>query len=290
MKNFLGIPEEWSEWKISPVVVLPVPLEMTTSYEKGTRNGPEKIIQASHQVEFFDAELGMEACRKGIFTEAALDFEGETAESAQKKIEKAVARLLDAGKFPILLGGEHALSGAAIKAASERHPNLSVLQIDAHADLRESYEGSRYSHASAMRLAHPYVRGIVGVGIRSVCAEEVAYAKEHPDIFLQYDPVRRRNKNWIDEAIGRLTDTVYLTVDLDGFDPSLIPATGTPEPGGLGWYEGLDLIRTLFERKKVITADVVELLPLPHQHASEFAAAKLVYKIIGYWQKFQNSL
>lgn len=286
--NFLGIPKEWSTFETSPVAVLPVPLEMTTSYGHGTAQGPSKIIEASHQVEFYDAEIEMEAARLGIFTDTSLNFKGDTQEQAQDKIEKAFDRLLDAKKFPIALGGEHALSGATIKATSKHYKNLSVLQIDAHADLRESYEGSRFSHACAMSLAHPHIKQLVGVGIRSVCQEEVLYAKEHPNIHLIYDHERRRNKNWIAEALSFLTDEVYLTVDIDGFEPSLVPATGTPEPGGLGWYEGLDLIRALFEQKRVVAADVVELLPMQNQHASEFVAAKLVYKMIGYWHRFQK--
>lgn len=282
--NFLGIPEEASRYETSPVVIVPIPLEKTTSYLKGTAQGPRAIIQASHQVEFFDAELQRESWKPGIHTLSLMNFDAMNSEEALKQIEKVFGKCLDDKKFPIGIGGEHALSGGTIAAAAKRYPGLSVLQIDAHADLRESYEGSPYSHACAMRLVSRKIRKIVSVGIRSLDSSEWEFAKQHPDIKILFDQERRLDPHWIDHALEGLSETVFLTIDVDGFDPSLIPATGTPEPGGLSWYEGLDLIRACFQRKKVVAADVVELLPMPHQEASEFITAKLVYKLVGYSQ------
>ena len=187
----------------------------------GTAKGPAAILKASHQVEFYDSELKKETWKPGIHTVAPLNFSNLDSKTALEKIEKEVAKVLSDKKFPICLGGEHTISAAPIAACAEKYQNLSILQIDAHADLREAYEGSPYSHASAMRLSLKHVKKLVGVGIRSVCLEEVEFAKRHPEITLIYDH-ERRNENWIKKALDGLTDTVYLTVDVDGFDPSLI--------------------------------------------------------------------
>lgn len=272
--NFLGLPEADTQYSSSPVIIIPCPLEKTTTYMKGTAKGPEAIIQASHQVEFYDCELEEETWRPGIHT--------QTPKGELTQIEQAVGKALDDKKFPICLGGEHTLSAGAIEASLKRYPELSVLQIDAHADLRESYLGTPYSHACAMRLIAQKVKRLVGVGIRSVDIEEVAFAKQNPQIHLCYDHERVGQKNWIQNVLEKLTQDVYLTIDIDGFDPSLVPATGTPEPGGLSWYEGLDLIRRCFQTKRVVGADLVELLPQSGFHSSDFVCAKLVYKLIGY--------
>ena len=288
--NFLGLPQKNVEYASSPVVVCPIPWEKTTSYMKGCVNGPQAILEASHQVEFYDPELRILSWKPGIYTEPPLNLNRLEAPEAFKKVEEKFSKFLADGKFPIGLGGEHSISAPTITAAAKRFPNLSVLQIDAHADLRESYEGTPYSHACAMRLIASKVKKLVGVGIRSVDIEEVEFAKANPHIHLIYDHKRIGNEHWIQEALDHLTDTVYLTIDIDGFDPSLVPATGTPEPGGLSWYEGLSLISALFQSKRVVASDLVELMPQPHQHASNFVAAKLVYKLIGYWQKYQKTV
>lgn len=280
--NFLGLPQEHTLYDSSPVVIIPCPLEKTTTYRKGTAKGPEAIIEASHQVEFYDCELKRETWRPGIHTLPPLDFNGRDSKAAVQLIEKTLAQVLEAKKFPICLGGEHTLSAGAILACLKRYPKLSILQIDAHADLRESYEGTPYSHACAMRLIASRVSTLVGVGIRSVAEEEAVFAKENRHISLFYDHERPKEKNWIERVLGNLTQDVYLTIDIDGFDPGLIPATGTPEPGGLSWHEGLALIRACFQEKRVVGADLVELCPQPELHACDFTCAKLVYKIIGY--------
>lgn len=287
MKPFLALPNEAVRYSTAATVIFPCPLEKTTSYGKGTARGPKAIIEASAQVEFYDCELEQESWPPGIHTLPPLDFSASDAPAALRAIEQKVGALLDDRKFPICLGGEHTLSAGAIAACAKRFPNLSVLQIDAHADLRADYEGTPYSHACAMRLIVPQVKKIVGVGIRSLDASEADFARTQPNITLILDHRRDREGRWIEAALAALTDTVYLTIDVDGFDPGLFGATGTPEPGGLTWQEGLDLLRRCFAAKRVVGADCVELMPLPHAHAAAFAAAKLVYKLIGYRKRFQ---
>lgn len=284
--TFLGPPKAIPYEKCS-VAILPCPLEKTTTYGKGTAKGPQAILQASHQVEFYDAELKEEVWPIGIYTLPPLPFDGLDAKGALALIEKLVGKILDDKKLPICLGGEHTLSAGAIAACAKRHPGLSVLQIDAHADLRGQYENNPYSHACAMRLIVPHVQKLVGVGIRSVDAEEVRFAQQNPKVTLIFDQERSATP-WIAKAIEALTDTVYLTIDVDGFDPAFLPATGTPEPGGLSWYEGLDLLRACFQNRRVVGADLVELLPRPGLPSSDFTCAKLVYKLIGYYHRFQT--
>lgn len=286
----MGLPVGATGYAKSPVVILPLPFEKTTSYMKGTAKGPQAIIEASHQVEFFDPELGFESWEPGIATLEPIDFSKLDAEAALAKIEKNFGRLLDDKKFPVALGGEHTVSAGCIAAAGRRFGNLSILQIDAHADLRETYDDTPFSHACAMRLSLKYVKKLVGVGIRSVSTEEVEFAEQHPEVTLFFDHELHRDPNWIQKALKGLTDTVYLSIDIDGFEPDLVPATGTPVPGGLSWYEGLDLIKALFQHKKVIAADVVELLPMPTSHRSSYTAASLVYKLIGYFKKFSSGV
>lgn len=285
----MGLPVDAVAYEKSTVVVIPCPWEKTTTYMRGTKEGPRAILEASAQVEFYDGELKREMWQPGIHTWPSLDFEGLDSKKAMEKIQGVVAKILEDKKFPLCLGGEHSLSEGPIAALSQRYPNLSILQIDAHADLRESYEGTPYNHACAMRRALRYAKKLSGVGIRSLCQEEVVWAGEHPEIMLCLDHERRKQKDWIQKALDHLTDDVYLTIDIDGFDPALVPATGTPEPGGLSWYEGLDLIRACCEKKRVVGADLVELLPIPGSHASAFVAAKLAYKVIGYWKRFQKA-
>ncbi len=285
---YLGLPLDKTRYETAPTVVIPCPYEKTTSFMKGTKEGPRAILEASYQVEFYDSELGEEVWEPGIHTLTPLDFSGLDPKGAVAKIEKEAAKILEDQKFPICLGGEHTITAGPVAACAKKYTNLSILQIDAHADLRESYEGSPFSHACAMRQSLKFARKLVGVGIRSVASEEVEFVKGHPGVTLIYDHERRGKVDWIKRALEGLTDEVYLTVDVDGFDPSLIPATGTPEPGGLSWYEGLDLIRACFQNKKVVGADVVELLPQAGFHASNFIAAKLVYKLIGYHRRFQR--
>ena len=282
-ENFGGLPEENSRYATSRAVIFPIPLERTTTYEHGTRNGPAAILAASRNMELYDEELGLEPYKKiGIATLPPMDTMEGPLEDVLVQISAAQSALLDDGKFPVALGGEHSLTPPLVAAAAKKYENLSVLQIDAHADLRDSYQGNRASHACAMRRVVETCPA-VQVGIRSLCVEEARdLPKLRTKIYWAKDIARIPLKRWIAKVVSDLSPRVYLTIDLDGFDPSFVPATGTPEPGGLDWYQVTSLIRAVAARKQIVGMDVVELLPHPGDHASDFLAAKLVYKCLGY--------
>ncbi len=261
-------------------VVLPVPLDRTTSYVSGTRNGPREILLASAQVELWDEEVGADVHSCGIFTLPEMDLPYTTMEGAMSEIRRVAGDILDREKFLVTLGGEHSITSALVSAAAARHKGLTVLQIDAHADLRDSYIGERHSHACAMRRTLEYAP-IVQVGIRNISGDEVT-ALPRLETTIFYDWNMREDPAWIDRAIGVLSDTVYITIDLDGLDPATMPAVGTPEPGGLSWRELTTLLRRTFQRKNVVACDVVELCPIPGMASSNFIAAKLVYKLLTY--------
>ncbi len=261
-------------------VILPVPLERTTSYVGGTKNGPREILEASSHMELWDDELGIDVHPAGIFTlpEMALPF-GELA-PLMEEIERVAAEILRRDKFLVALGGEHSITPQLVAAAAAAHPGVGVLQIDAHADLRDEYMGTRHNHACAMRRTLEHAR-VTQVGIRSLSSEEAAAAPSlNTTIF--YDHVMRQQPSWVDRVVETLPDTVYITIDVDGLDPAIMPATGTPEPGGLSWYEALALLRQTIARRRVIGCDVVELSPLPGIMAPNFLCAKLIYKILTY--------
>jgi agmatinase len=282
-ENFGGLPEQNSRYENSRAVIFPIPLERTTTYEHGTRNGPAAIIAASRNMETWDEELAVETYAKiGIATLPAIDTAEGALEKVLEDIEATELKLLSDGKFPVALGGEHSLTPPLVSAAVKKFPDLTVLQIDAHADLREAYQGNPASHASAMRRVVEMCPA-VQVAIRSLSIEESeAIPKLKTKIYWARDIARAPIEKWIPRVIADLSPHVYLTVDLDGFDPAYIPATGTPEPGGLDWYQVTTLIRKVAQARKIIAADVVELLPQHGDHASDFLAAKLVYKILGY--------
>lgn len=282
-KNFLGLSEEDAAYESARAVIFPVPLERTTSYEHGTGKGPEAILEASRFVELYDEELELEPYKDiGIATIPPIDTEDGTLEEVITEIFTAQMALIEDGKFPVALGGEHSLTPPLVAAMAKKHKDLSVLQIDAHADLRDQYHGSPSSHACAMRRVLE-VCPAVQVGIRSISVEEVkAVPKLKTKIYWAKDIVRAPLKAWIAKVLEDLSPTVYVTIDLDGFDPSIVPATGTPEPGGLDWHQVTSLVRAVADHKKIVGVDVVELLPQPGQHASSFLAAKLIYKCLGY--------
>ena len=282
-ENFLGLNEEDAAYATSRAVIFPAPLERTTSYERGTAKGPAAIIEASRYVELYDEELELEPYKEiGIATLPPIDTEDGTLDEVITEIFTAQLGLLEDGKFPVVLGGEHSLTPPLVSATAKKFKNLSVLQIDAHADLRDSYHGNQNSHACAMRRVVE-VCPAVQVGIRSISAEEVNALPQLPTkIYWAKDIVRAPLKSWIAKVLADLSPNVYLTVDLDGFDPSIVPATGTPEPGGLDWHQVTSLIRAVADHKKIVAMDVVELLPQAGQHASSFLAAKLIYKSLGY--------
>lgn len=288
-KNFLAIEKEYSTYKTSEIVILSAPFEKTVSYGKGTKNGPKEILEASHYVEFYDEELDRELCfEKGICTLEPLALAKLSPKAALNKIYKETARLLKDDKFVVILGGEHSISSAPIKAYDEKFENLSILHFDAHSDLRESYEGSPYSHASVMARVAEFNTNLVQVGIRAQCIEESRFIKEHKINTFYARDIRRGafSKGWQKEVLGKLTKNVYISFDIDCFDPSIVSATGTPEPGGMFWDETMDLLRLVGANKNVVGADIVELAPEKSKPESNYIAAKLVYKILNY--AFQN--
>ena len=276
--NFGGLEGEHSALESARVVIVPAPYDFTTSYQGGARLGPKAILAASRNMELWDEEVGA-VYRAGIHTLAEVEPTAEGPEAMAGRVAKAVDWILRQDKLPVMLGGEHSLTAGAVQAASARFERLSVLQIDAHADMRDRYLDSPYSHACVMRRVRERVPA-ASVGIRSFSEEEAEYLTANPLPIWSPRHFRALAGRW-DPVFDALTDQVYVTIDLDGLDPSLVPATGTPEPGGLDWYEVVDLLRALAERKRIVGFDVVELAPLPGQVASDFLAARLVYRLIG---------
>jgi agmatinase len=261
-------------------VILPIPLDRTTSYVPGTRNGPREILQASSHMELWDDELGIDVHPVGIFTLPEMELPFGELEPLMQEIRRVAAEILAHDKFLVALGGEHSITPPLVAAAAGRYPGMSVLQIDAHADLRDAYMGTPHNHACAMRRSLEFAR-LTQVGIRSMSAEEAQVAPGL-DTRIFYDAALRRDPAWVDRVVDTLAETVYITIDVDGMDPAIMPATGTPEPGGLSWYEMLALLRATVERRTVVACDVVELSPLPGIMAPNFLCAKLVYKILTY--------
>jgi len=281
---FLGLDEEASALEKARAVLLPVPYESTTSFGGGTRGGPRAILEASRYVELWDQETGRDPSVMGIHTLPALELSRAGPEAAMTELEGAYANLLGRlqGRFPVMLGGEHSISAPAIRAAAAHHGSrISVLQLDAHADLRAGYEGTPFSHASAMYRVLD-VADVVGVGIRGISQEEVEVAERSEGVTLIYADEMWADDRWMDRALEALGDPVYLTFDVDYFDPSLMPSTGTPEPGGGDWYRTLRFLRRVFRERNVMALDVVELAPIPGLSAPDFMVAKLVYKLLGY--------
>jgi agmatinase len=281
--NFGGIDEDrYCSLDTAKVVVLPVSYEGTVSYGTGTGRGAMAIVDASRNMELYDEELDIETYKIGIHT---LDefVARPTPEVMMSELYETTKETIASGKFMCMLGGEHSISAPVIRAHHEAYEDISVLQIDAHADLRDTYDGTPHSHASIMaRVVKDMRIPSVQVGIRSISADEARLLKTDlpTKIFWARDIAGRTD--WIDEAIDSLTDNVYLTIDIDGLDPSIVPTTGTPEPGGLGWYETLTLIRRVAERKRVIGMDLVEYSYFENYDSPAFLCAKLVYRSLGY--------
>ena len=279
-QNFLGLPAELAELERSEFVILPVPYEQTTTYQVGTKNGPDAIIAASQEVETFDEELKLEACQAGICTLNDLETATSDADGMLEKIYQTTRSLIDNGKKVVMIGGEHTISIGAVKAFKEKYPDLCVLQLDAHADLRDTYQENKYSHACVMRRIGE-ICPFVGVGIRNVSREEHEFIRQSKtDVFFDRD--LSDIDGWYEAVLDKLGPNVYLTLDLDFLDPSIMPSVGTPEPGGLLWYETLDFLRELVHGRNVMGLDVVELCPVRGLAAPDFLAARLIYKIISY--------
>lgn len=273
--NFGGLSKEYSGYKNAGIVVLPVPFDKTTSWIKGSDKGPQAIINASRNMELYDIETGSEVYKKGIHTAKAIRSDSSRKMVAQ--VHKKVSALLADDKFVVLLGGEHMVSLGSIKAHAGQFDNMSILHLDAHSDMRDSYEGDKYSHACIMARARETTGNIVSIGIRSSDASELGTIDKNK---IFYASEINKSKDWIKKAAEKLSKNVYISIDLDVFDPSIMPSTGTPEPGGLGWYQVMGLLEYVAKKKNIVGFDVVELCPSKHNMAPDFLAAKLTYKLL----------
>ena len=281
--TFLGVPPEECTFEDSGIILVRAPYDRSASYGTGSRGGPAAIMAASTQVECFDLELGRETCDLGIHTPPMLTPSALGPEDMVDRVEAACRGPHAREKFVFLLGGEHSVTLGAARAASRRFPGLSFLQIDAHLDLRESYEGSRFSHASVGRRLLE-LGSLTQVGVRTGCPEELEVIQQRGlRPIWGWDIHRSEDEDWIAQVLDQLGPQVYVTLDVDGLDPSVMPATGTPVPGGLGWYQALKLLRAVGEARQVVACDLCELSPIPGQHASDFTAALLAYKMMGYF-------
>ncbi|HAM51879.1 MAG TPA: agmatinase [Nitrospiraceae bacterium] len=274
--NFCGLPEKFSTLKNSAIVVLPVPFDETSTWLKGSDRGPDAIIDASRHLELYDRETNSEVYRKGICTEQAI--RGTGSESMLSEVYARTAALIHQERFVVTVGGEHSVSLGAIRAHSASYPNLAVLHLDAHADLRDEYEGSKYNHACTIARVKETVDTVVSVGIRSMDSSEHEKLDEKLVFYADYV---HESKDWIREALTVLPEQVYVTIDLDVFDPGIMPSTGTPEPGGLDWYQIIGLLKAVSKQRVVVGFDVVELCPTDNK-APDFLAAKLIYKLLSY--------
>jgi agmatinase len=277
--NYGGI-DSHSSLADAKFVVVPVPYDLTSTYQSGSRRGPGAILDASANMELYDEELRKETYLAGIHTLVPLAADARGPEEMVASVREQITRVLVHGKIPVMLGGEHSISLGAVQAMQEKYPALSVLQLDAHADLRDSYQGSPYSHAAvARRIAE--ICPLVQVGIRSMSVEEAVFMAAGTVRTLTVDTIRA-DKGWQEKVLEYLSGDVYVTIDLDVFDPAVMPSTGTPEPDGLAWRDVLSLLRKLSRRRLIRGFDVVELAPVPGLVAPDFLAAKLVYRLMGY--------
>lgn len=282
--NFLGIPEsECYAYDPSAVVIQSVPYEHTSSYLAGSDKGPAAIVEASQFVEFYDEELRQETYRlTGISTVEPLDFNGKINADAVDWIELSTSTHLEHNKFVVSLGAEHTVTLGLFKAHLKKYPGIGILQIDAHSDLRQEYHNNPYSHASVMARIHDLGSELFQVGIRAQCREEAELIQNSPRIHTWYAHQIASDSNWQDALVKALPEKIYLTIDADGFDPSVMPAVGTAEPGGLGWYETLSMLRKVCAQKEVVGFDIVECAPKEGEILTQFNLAKLLYKILGY--------
>jgi len=281
--NFGGLPEEYSSATSAKIVIVPVAYDATSTWIKGADRGPAAIIEASANMELYDIEMDSEVYREGIYTDKMIE-EKLSPEDMVEKVKKRVRDHLDENKFAVVLGGEHSVSIGSVKAHIENKGDIMVLQLDAHSDLRDQYEGSKYNHACVMARVKELCP-IVQVGIRSMDYSEKEIM-DRANVFFAEDIYSSADRtcptSWIERVISKLKDKVYVTIDLDVFDPSIMPSTGTPEPGGLLWYDVLKLLRQVADNRDIVGFDVVELCPNDRNKAPDFLAAKLVYKLLGY--------
>ncbi len=280
--NFLGIdpPPDPREARCR---VLPVPYDLTTSYQAGTRRGPLAILEASNHLEWYDEELETEPAGAGVATLAPVEPDTSGPEGMMDRIRGEASRWIAEDRLLVTLGGEHSITAPLVAAHRERWPDLTVLQVDAHADLRDRFEGSPHNHACVMRRVRDMGVRLIQVGVRSLTREERELIAGDDAIitFFAHEIADRPAAAWAVEAAADLGRHVYLTIDLDGLDPSIMPSTGTPEPGGLLWRELTTLLDMVARKATIVGADIVELMPIPGLVAPDFLAAKLAYRIIG---------
>jgi len=280
-KTYAGIPEDLAKLEQAKIVLIPVPYDGTSTWQKGADKGPEAFLNASENMELYDIETDTEVYKQGVYLAEAVT-ENSSPEAMVDAVHQVTKKYIKKNKFVTIFGGEHSISIGTIRAFNEMFPDLTVLQLDAHADLRESYEGSTCNHACAVYEASQ-TTNLIQVGIRSMDIIEKTVMDEEKTYFAHDMAV---DDNWMDSAIDQMTENVFITIDLDAFDPSILPSTGTPEPGGLLWYETLEFLKQVFEEKNVVGFDIVELCPNLKEKSSDFLAAKLYYKMLSY--KFKN--
>ena len=282
--NFLGITEiELHAYDTSKVVLQQLPYEHTSSYKKGSANGPQAVLYSSRYVEYYDTELDDEAYKKcGIATIEPIDFAGKVDAEAMEVIYQASKEHLSNNKFLVSIGAEHTASYGIFKAFQEKWDDIGILQLDAHSDLRMEYEGNKWSHASVMARINELNPTIVQVGVRAQCIEEAALVKASDNIHCYYAHQIWENDTWMDELVQKLPEKLYITIDTDGFDPSICPSVGTSEPGGLQWHPTLKLLKKIFEQCDVKGFDIVELNPSASDDSTAYTMAQLCYKLIGY--------
>ena len=276
-KTYAGIDEKYSRLDNSKIVLIPVPYDGTSTWQKGADKGPQAFLDASENMEIYDIETDTEVYKQGVFLADPIT-ENSSPEKVVDEVHETTKKYIKKNKFVTAFGGEHSISIGSIRAFNECFDSLTVLQIDAHADLRESYQGSKCNHACALYEASQSTN-LIQVGIRSMDTIETTVMDRDKTFFAHE---MAEDDSWMDSAIDQMTDNVYITFDLDAFDPSIMPSTGTPEPGGLLWYETLEFLKQVFEEKNVVGFDIVELCPNPKEKSSDFLAAKLYYKMLTY--------
>lgn len=280
-KTYAGIPEEYAKLETSKIVLIPVPYDGTSTWQKGADKGPKAFLEASENMELYDIETDSEVFKNGIYITEPISINA-TPEAMVDAVHQETKKYIKKNKFVTIIGGEHSVSIGTIRAFNEVFQSLTVLHIDAHADLRKSYDGSACNHACAVYEASQSTN-LIQVGIRSMDIQEKTVMDFDKTYFAHE---MATDDTWMDSAIDQMTNNVFITFDLDAFDPSILPSTGTPEPGGLFWYETLEFLKEVFKEKNVVGFDIVELCPNENEKSSDFLAAKLYYKMLSY--KFQN--
>ena len=274
--SFCGLPGDASAYAQASTIILPIPFDKTSTWLKGADKGPAAIIEASKYLELYDIETDSEVYRKGIFT--GKPIHAASSSVLLRKTDTTVSRYLRDNKLVVTLGGDHSVSIGVIKSYAKHYRDLSILHLDAHADSRDSYEGTPYNHACVMARGREFTKNIISVGIRSMDSSERAYVDRKKMFFAH---AIHDSDKWIHNAVRLLTDSVYVSIDLDVFDPGIMPSTGTPEPGGLGWYQIMKLLASVSKSKRIVGFDVVELCP-SEDKAPDFLAAKLIYTLLSY--------